>query len=267
MRTEMLIAMNLPSEAHDYYRHTLDILKQAQVPVLVGGAFALAHHTGVQRFTKDFDLFVYPRDCERALGHLRAAGYQTELTFPHWLGKAFSGEFLVDLIFSSGNGLCRVDEGWFSHATQATVLGVPVEVVPPEEMIWSKAFVQERERFDGADIAHVIRSTGRHLDWRGLLARFGPHWRVLYAHLVLFGFIYPTERDAVPAWLLEEMAHRLRHESNGPAITERICQGTLLSREQYLADLREWGYADPRETPRGNLRPEDVTHWTAAIGH
>ena len=36
---------------------------------------------------------------------------------------------------------------------------------PPEEMIWSKAFVQERERFDGADVLHVFRTLGRTLSW------------------------------------------------------------------------------------------------------
>ncbi len=58
-------------------------------------------------------------------------------------------------------------------------------------MIWSKAFIMERERYDGADIAHLILACGRDLDWRRLLGRFGRRWRVLLSHLVLFGFVYP----------------------------------------------------------------------------
>jgi hypothetical protein len=31
----------------------------------------------------------------------------------------------------------------------------------------------ERERFDGADVAHIILAYGDRLDWRRLLERFG----------------------------------------------------------------------------------------------
>ena len=95
------------------------------------------------------------------------------------------------MIFSSGNGLAVVDETWFEHATEQNVLGLTVLVAPAEESLWSKAFVMERERFDGADVAHIILAYGDRLDWHRLLERFGPHWRVLLAHLILYGFIYP----------------------------------------------------------------------------
>src|SRR5262249_45540967 len=149
----------------------------------------------------------------------------------------------------------------------ADFLGVPVRLVPAEEMIWSKGFVQERERFDGADIAHLIRAQGPRLDWERLLLRFGPHWRVLFGHVVTFGFIYPGEWDAVPAWGLEELWRRLRQEMGSPPPAGRLCQGTLLSREQYLPDVRCWGYADARLGPDGPLSAADVEHWTWAIDH
>jgi hypothetical protein len=58
-----------------------------------------------------------------------------------------------------------------------------------EETIWSKAFVMERERYDGADIAHLLRASAERLDWHRLLERFDAHWPVLLSHLILFGFI------------------------------------------------------------------------------
>ena len=64
----------------------------------------------------------------------------------------------------------------------------------------------ERERYDGADVAHLLRAHGDRLDWPRLLRRFGPHWRVLLSHLVLFGFIYPGERALVPAWVMDAAA-------------------------------------------------------------
>ena len=67
---------------------------------------------------------------------------------------------------------------------RAIVLDVPVRLIPPEEMIWSKSFVRERERYDGADVAHVLRACADTLDWPRLVRRFDAHWRVLLHHLV-----------------------------------------------------------------------------------
>ena len=100
------------------------------------------------------------------------------------------------MIFSSGNGIAVVDEQWFEHATEREVLGISVKVAPAEESVWSKAFVMERERYDGADVAHIILAYGDRMDWRRLIDRFGRYWRVLLAHLVLYGFIYPSARAA-----------------------------------------------------------------------
>jgi hypothetical protein len=43
-------------------------------------------------------------------------------------------------------------------------------------------------------------------------------------------------------------------------------QGTLISREQFLPDVAEWGYRDGRLPPTGNMTPEDIGEWTDAIG-
>ena len=208
---------------------------------------------------------MYPRDCHPVLRALTTAGYHTDLTFPHWLGKAFCGEYFIDVIFSSGNGVCRVDDEWFENAIEDEVVDVPVRLCPPEELIWSKAFVEERERYDGADIAHMLHSCGADIAWSRLLRRFNEHWRVLLSHLVLFGFIYPTERAQVPAWVMQDLLYRLQHELREPPSDERLCQGTLLSRAQYLIDIMHWGYQDARLLPKGPMTKEEIDHWTAAI--
>jgi hypothetical protein len=106
---------------------------------------------------------------------LERAGYLTEVSFPHWLGKAHCGDYFVDVIYSSGNGVARVDDEWFQHAPRDQVFDLPVRLCPVEEMIWSKAFVQERERFDGADVAHLLLCCAPRLDWERVLRRFGAH--------------------------------------------------------------------------------------------
>lgn len=247
------------------HRQALELLRRLELPFLVGGGHALRHYTGDVRGTRDLDVFVRRNNALALLEGLAAAGFDTDLTFPHWLGKArFEGD-CIDVIYSSGNGLAEVDDQWFSHSTPATVLGVPVPLCPPEEMIWSKAFIMERERYDGADISHLIRACQGRLDWSRLVARFGPHWRVLLSHLTLFGFIYPGEVGAVPHDVMIGLCRLLERDMRRPSSDRRICQGTLLSREQYLTDVSRWGYADGRIIPHGQMTPEEVAHWTAAI--
>jgi hypothetical protein len=254
----------LPADTYEFYRRALSALLEANVPFLVGGAYAYERYTGIARHTKDFDIFVHPRDFDRTLAVFQARGYQTEMTFPHWIGKAFCGDDFIDIIFSSGNGIAAVDQGWFDHAVEEEVLGLPLRLIPAEEMIWSKAFIMERERYDGGDVAHVIRACGEQLDWVRLVHRFGPHWRVLLSHVVLFGFIYPCERSRVPRWVLAELSSRLLTEADSAPPQGRLCQGTFLSRSQYLVDVDRWGYEDPRVAPLGNMTSDETARWTAA---
>ena len=255
----------LDPETGAFYCSAITVLSEDGVPFLVGGAYALGHYTGIERHTKDFDVFVREADRDRALEALGRCGCRTEVTFPHWLAKGYYGDDFVDVIYASGNGVAQVDDGWFAHAVDGDVLGMPVKLCPAEEIIWTKAFVQERERFDGADVAHLIRACGPDLDWQRLLRRFGPYWRVLFGHLVTFGFIYPNERDAVPAWAMRELWRRTERELNEPAGGEKLCQGTLISRQQYLLDIELWGYTDARLHPRVKMSENDIEQWTAAI--
>ena len=253
-------------DTNTFYRRTLHVLSDASVPFLVGGSHAFLEYTGIVRNTKDFDLVLRRSDLDRAMESLTAAGYRTELTFRHWLGKAWKHEDHVDLVFNSGNGVCPVDDGWFDHAVETQVLGMPVKIVPCEELIWQKAFIMERERFDCADIVHLLRARSSAVDWDRLLARFGPHWTLLYSYLLFFHFAYPSEIMAIPASVLDELERRMA-ELRAAEQPERICRGTLVSRAQYLLDIGQYGYSDARLSPYGRMSPEDAIYWTWAIDH
>jgi hypothetical protein len=250
----------------DFYRRALRLLVDAGVPFLVGGAFAHACFTGIRRLTKDLDLFIRRADYERVAAIMQAQGWRAELTYPHWLAKVHArGEF-IDLIFNSGNGVAPVDDLWFTGNVESEVLGVPVRMANVEDSLLSKSFIMERERYDGADIAHLLQANAERLDWAGLLRRFGAHWRVLLAHLLLFGFVYPGERHRVPRWVMDELVARLAAETGeAPHGDARVCAGTLLSREQYLFDIEQLGYVDSRLTPASTMTAHDVQVWTDAI--
>lgn len=250
----------------DFYRSALRVLTDAGLPFLVGGAFAHACFTGIRRCTKDLDLFIRRGDFERAARLLQAQGWRTEMPYPHWLAKVWCGEDFIDLIFNSGNGVTPVDDRWFDDNAQAEILGVPVGVANMEDSLLSKAFIMERERFDGADVAHTIQANAERIDWRKLVDRFGDNWRVLLAHLTMFGFIYPGERDRIPAWVMQHLMDRLARETRHPPREDlHVCAGTLLSREQYLHDVENLGYFDGRLTAASTMTPEDVRTWTEAI--
>jgi hypothetical protein len=254
---------NDPAAVECYHR-AIRALRDAGVKFLVGGAYALARYAGIVRHTKDLDLFLHAEDRDRALAALAAAGFRTEITYSHWLAKAVCGDYFIDLIHSSGNGAGPVDDDWFRYAIEGEVVGEPIRLCPAEECLWSKAFIMERHRYDGADIHHILRLRGHRLDWRRLVDRFGDHWRVLYAHLVLFGFAYPADRDRVPVWVMRELTGRLQAEP-GEAPGDRVCRGTLLAAVSYLSAVEDWGYADARVAPRGRMTPEQVAEWTDGV--
>lgn len=263
MRVCTAYGRELGAPTRAFYRHSLVVLREARVPYLVGGGYALDHYTGIGRRTKDVDLFLRAQDFETALQALNAAGYEAKRTF-HWIGKVHCGDDLVDLIYSAVNGVPRVDDEWFEHAVATEILDVPVALCPPEELIWAKSFVMERERYDGADVIHLLRACGRELDWSRLLRRFDGHWRVLFSHLTLFGFVYPAERSCIPSGVMQALLDLMQSELHTPTPTENLCQGPLLSWRQYLVDVERWGYQDARLS-QGYMTPAEIAEWTEAF--
>jgi hypothetical protein len=253
------------STADRCYRRALEALHVAEVPFLVGGAYALRVWTGIVRDTKDLDLFLNRRDLEKARSALAEAGFDMELTYPHWLAKAYAGKNFIDLIFNMANGALPIEDSWFVHAVQGELCGQLVQVLAAEEIISSKLLVLDRGRYDGADIAHLLRASAERLDWRRILERAAKHWQALLSHLVMFNYIYPGERGRIPAWVMQDLIGRLLEELHPPPQRPRVCRGAMLSPTQYLADIQQWGYEDARLPPWGSMTPEDVRLWTEGV--
>src|SRR6266576_3261017 len=262
--TAQAAARKAKGKRAEFYRRSMQVLQNANIPFLIAGAGAVRFYTGVSRQTKDFDLHLRPHQIDGALDAFTHAGYKTEKTFPHWLAKAKRGRDYVDLIFRAGNGLCEVDDSWFERAHDHELLGLRVKLAAPEETIWMKAYIMERERFDGADVAHILLSCAEKLDWQHLVQRFGPDWRVLLSHLVLFDYIYPGEQGRIPMPVMDDLIWRLRKEEPVSG-QKRLCRGTLLSRKQYLVDVQKWGFHDARLEKRVQMGSQDIAHWTKAI--
>lgn len=223
----------------------------ARVPYVVGGAFALHWYSGYWREAHDLDLFLPPQVVDRAMGVMETLGFFVYRKHPEWMAQATLRNSQVDLIYGMGNWLTNVDWGYIERARRGLVLSVPTWVMPPEELIYSKAFVASRNRYDAADLNHILLATARDLDWPQVIARFGDHWEVLLSHLVLFRYIYPSHRAAVPDGVLEELLGRLRRTQVEPWTGGKLCRGPLIDGNGgYSIDTEQWGYRDAQQENR-----------------
>jgi hypothetical protein len=228
------------SEQIALFHAVLQHLNDRNVPYVVSGAAALRQHTGIARNTKDLDLFLPAEYVGRALESLQEEGFQTAVIDPVWLAKAHRGEYYVDLITGMSNAVVMVDQTWIDRGIPSQHFGAKVKVLAPEELIASKIFVTRRERFDGADIAHVIYGTRGQIDWDRVLHLAGGHWEMLLWVLVLFHYIYPAHADYVPRRLWHDLLDRLRAQLDRPD-PEASFRGSLIDPPIFNIDVVEWG--------------------------
>src|ERR1035441_7196833 len=153
----------LPKKQEELFRDVLILLEKRGIPFAVSGAFALQQHCGICRDTKDLDIFLPAENVADALACLLRHGFECEVCDPVWRTEAYRGQYFVDLVAGMSNAVFTVDESWIRYSSPAIVLGVATRMLAPEELLVSKLFVTRRERFDGADIAHIIYSTGGNL--------------------------------------------------------------------------------------------------------
>jgi predicted nucleotidyltransferase len=233
---------NGKKDANAFYREALEILTEEKIPFILSGAFALRYYTGIYRDTKDMDVFCRPADHIRILKLFADKGYHTELTDARWLAKVFKGENFIDVIFDSVNNIWQIKPTWFERASEGELFGVNVKFIPPEELIWCKIYVQNRERYDGADLNHIILKCGKELDWERLYKYMDRHWQLLLGQIINFQFVYPAERDIIPRWLFDNLIKRAAEQYDHPASLEKVCQGPIIDQTQYRVDITDWGY-------------------------
>jgi hypothetical protein len=233
-----------PPDAEAFYAESLKLLSESGVPFLLSGTYAVTAFTGIHRPTKDLDVFCKAGDFPKILAYFQERGYRTEVEDERWIAKVWQDKRFFDVIFAMSNGAAPVTDGWFDHNDTIEVYGTRAKITPPTELIVSKMFIQDRYRYDGADVVHVIYRQSERIDWKRLLSYMEPHWEVLLIHLLNFRFVYPTERNLIPAWVMTELTDRLRAQITLPPARIKVCRGRLLSPRDYLIDITEWGFAD-----------------------
>jgi hypothetical protein len=243
-----------PPEQRALFCEVLEHLNREGIPYVVSGAFALQQHTGIWRNTKDLDLFLTSAVVPEALRHLQEAGFETEVRDPVWLAKAHRDGYFVDLITGMSNAVITVDDSWIERSSPCVVLGVKTRVLAAEELIASKLFVNFRERFDGADVVHIIYGTRGKIDWSRLLHLVGEHWELLLWELMLFHYVYPSKQDYVPRDIWDELLSRFQSQLDGP--TPKLpFRGSLIDEKMFSIDTKEWGMENLLQEQREHREP------------
>jgi hypothetical protein len=216
------------------YKQAILALRKEGIDFLVGGGFARAAYTGHWRDTKDIDFYVRPEDRPRAEHALTKAGfadYYHKLPYDRaWIYRSYKRSVIVDIIWAMANQRAQVDDAWFQHAPQLTIRGERVSLVPPEELLWCKLYVIQRDRCDWTDIFNLVHEYGPHMDWPRLIRRVEEDVPLLRAMLAVYEWLCPTDIKMLPRSLLRHLSAAERVMRPRPPTHDRI----------RLLDSRTW---------------------------
>ena len=183
-------------------REATTLLDEASIPHVVFGSLATVTLGRPRdlRAHEDIDLLVRPPDASRAAEVLASAGYVVESTDPSWIRKAKRLGVTVDLIHRAGREV-NLDPDMLERAPAATVLGVPVRLMPPEDLAMIKAVLHDETRTgDWFDALALVARPG--LDWDYLLRRARGHGVQRALSLLLYA---RAEGAEVPPRVLAEL--------------------------------------------------------------
>lgn len=232
----------MPSpKTEKFYQDILDIFLQNNIPFMIGGTYAFTAYTGIYRATKDLDIITTKSNCLKVLALLRKKGFAAELLNPVWIGKVYHDEDFIDIIFAERNDSYHVTSEWFGLTRTSRIFDRDILLMPVEYMISTKAYVQFRDKYDGSDITYLLLKYADTLDWKILTHHLKKHWQLLFAHLLLFTFVFPSESHHIPSWVMQEYKKMIQQLITHPPPQGKIIQGHLISYE-YACAIKEWKY-------------------------
>lgn len=239
MRYELLDwSDRLAPEEWALYGCVLAAVRGAGITTAVGGGLAWSSYARRWRDTKDVDLYVLPQEREALIAVVEAQGFadfHDQQPYDRaWIWRGCRDGRIVDVIWQMANRRAEIDRRWLEAGPEITVHGVPLRLLPPEELLWAKLYVLQRERSDWPDILNLLDAMAGDLDWDRLLARVGDDAPLLGALLTVFGWLRPELAARVPAGAWEGFGCR----PPSPAGAARP------SGREGLLDTRDWFGAD-----------------------
>jgi hypothetical protein len=199
----------VPAEEWAVYQEAVSSLEELKVAAALGGAFGLACYTGRWRNTKDLDLYILPQDREITIQRLREIGfedYYDRLPYDRrWIYRSVRQDVIIDLIWAMANRRTEVQPDWLSRAPRVKLRGLGMRVLPPEELLWCKLYVLQRDRCDWPDLINLLYSAGDSMDWERLFQHLGPDLPLLIGLLNVFGWVAPERASHWPSSIRESV--------------------------------------------------------------
>jgi Uncharacterised nucleotidyltransferase len=184
-------------------------MRDAGIPFLLGGGFALAIYTGRWRNTKDIDFYIFKKDRRTAIAALARAGFRdyfSRLRYDRkWIYRSTRSGVIVDIIWAMANQRAQVDQLWFENAPAISVRGEPMRLLPPEELLWCKLYILQRDHCDWPDVLNLLYAVGSRVNWDHLLWRLDGDWPLLKSLLTLYGWLCPKRARELPAALRKRL--------------------------------------------------------------
>ena len=224
----------IPDDQWAVYRDAIEAARETGLPFMLGGGFALAAYTGRWRNTKDIDFYILPQHRQTFVDAMTSAGfgdYYDQLAYDRgWIYRSFCDGTIVDLIWAMANRRTQAAESWFKNATDLTVRGEKLKVIAPEELLWCKMYVLQRDHSDWPDVWNLVHAVGPDMDWSRVLRHVGDDAPVLRALLTLFTWLSPRRAAELP----EGLKRRLNLEVTKP-LSEQEEEARIR-----LLDSRNW---------------------------
>ncbi len=223
----------IPHHEWALHRRVIELAAERGFAFALGGGLAFSAYSGRWRNTKDVDLFIRPADRDAMVQVTLDAGfldYFDKLEYDRtWIYRAYLDDVIVDLIWTMPNHRLEVDEDWQTRGWEIVVHGLRVRLIPPEELIWSKLFVMQRDRCDWPDLLNLLYGVGPEIDWDHLLERLGSDVPVLAGLMSLFRWLCPERARDLP----EELWPRL-------GLPDRFVSADRDGARADLLDTRDW---------------------------
>ncbi len=223
-----------PPEEWSLYKRLLHEAAARKLPFAVGGGLAAMTYAGQWRNTKDLDLYIMSRHRDQMIALLVTLGfedyYEKQPYDRKWIYRGCKDGNIVDLIWAMANQRAVVDETWFEGpAVEAD--GERFRLLAPEESLWSKLYVLQRDRCDWPDALNLLYGVGPEMNWPRLLRNLGSDAPLVGALLFAFGWLCPERAQQLPTWLWGQFGLAPPEPNDGPEIVRK---------RAFLLDSRPW---------------------------
>ena len=167
----------------------------------------------------------------------------------NWIYRGYKDGGIVDVIWQMANYRTACGDDWLTRGPTIMLYDQSVRLLAPEELMWSKLYVMQRERCDWPDLLNIVHAVGPEMDWDHLLRCVGDDAPLVGGLLNVFGWLCPARARQLPEWLWDRLG--LRGPDQGPSCEDNPKHVRLLDSRDWFGSQVEGNHADRRHEPSG----------------